>query len=257
MPKTVTIIENNPVATANRLRDAVHIVTQKKGGVGKSTVARILAEYLKQVHGQCHCFDTDPSQPTFQRVGGLNVKRVQLLTNDEIDPMLINPMLETIIGENGPFVIDTGSSSYHSLWSYIMGAELFELLGAKDRPVVIHVPLAPKPDLEDTLIGFDEIAQHSPARSVVVWLNQRETPIEIPGGQDFTDLEVAVRNADKLLALIVASRQKHRWNRQYVGEMIEKRQTFQEAIEGQSTITRSYLQRVREEIFTQLQEAGL
>lgn len=256
MPKTTATLENNPEATSNRLKDAVHIVSQKKGGVGKSTVARVLAEYLQEQHGRCRCFDCDPSQPTFQRVQALGVERVPLLRNDEIDPLMINPMLETIISDNGPFVIDTGSSSYHALWSYIVGAGLFDLLAANDRPVVIHVPLAAAPDLEDTLTGFDEISQHCPPKSVVVWINEREAPIEIEGA-NFFRLAVAERNADKLLAVVVNSLQRQRWNRACIGQMLQNRQTFSESLQGSSTITRSYLMRVRAEIFDQLKEAGL
>jgi hypothetical protein len=256
MPKTTVVIESSPGATSNRLKDGVHIVTAPKGGIGKSTVARWLAEYLQEEHGRCKCFDTDPSQPTFHRVQALGVERVLLLRNDEIDPMLINPMLEQIISDNGPFVVDTGSSNYHALWSYIVGAGLFDLLAANDRPVVVHVPLAPKPHLEDTLTGFDQIAHHCPPRSVVVWLNERETPIEFEGAS-FLDLDVAVRHADKLLAVVFNSRQKQRWNRLYVGEMLEQRKTFAEAIQGSTLITRSYLQNVRNEIFGQLKGAGL
>ena len=254
MPKTAVAFSSEP--KPRDLRNAVHLVTQKKGGVGKSAVAQMTAEFLGQSHGRAVCYDTDPSQPTFARVGRLNVRTVPILKNDEIDPMLINPMLNEIMGQDGPFVVDTGSSSYHALWNYIVGAGLFDLLGENDRPIVVHVPLAPQPDLEDTLSGFDEIAKHCPDRSIVVWLNEREHPIEVAGA-DFLDLKVAERNETKILSVILNKKQRHRWNRQYVGDMLKSHSTFEQALETSDTITRSYLSQVRREIFEQLEGAGL
>ena len=247
MPKTTKSID---------FKNAVHLVSQKKGGVGKSTVARFTADYLKGKYGSGQCFDTDPSQQTFARVGALKVNRVNILQGDDIEPMLINPMLNAIIEGEGPFVIDTGSSSFHALWSYIAGADLFSLLASNKRPVVVHVPLAPVPDLEDTLAGFDDIAQHVPDESLVVWMNEREAPIA-QDGKDFLDFDVAERNKGKMLAVIVNKKQRHRWNRQYVGDMLKSHSTFEQALETGDTITRSYLSQVRREIFEQLEAAGI
>jgi hypothetical protein len=248
-PDTAATNSHSRVLFAN----AVHWVSQKKGGVGKSSIAMWLAEYLRDRCGSVRCYDTDPSQHTFARVQDLEVNAVKILSNDEVDPFLINPMLNEIIDEQGPFVVDTGSSSFHALWSYIQGAELFDLLLAHERPVIIHVPLAPKPELEDTLIGFDEICQLCPDHSVVVWINERENPVEIEGAS-FFDLKVMERNRSKVLAVITNHKQRRRWNRQVVGQMLLNHQTFAQAIASADTITRSYLQQVRNELFTQLDE---
>lgn len=256
MPKAAAVAEERRIDTAPDLGNSVHLVTQKKGGIGKSTVARILAEYLLDKHGRVKCFDTDPSQPTFGRIKGLNVEHINILNGDDVDPMLINPTLNEIIESDGPFVIDTGSSSYHALWSYIRGAGLFDVLAENGRPIVVHVPLAAAPDFEDTLQGFDEIAQNVPDKSIVVWLNERENAIERLGVR-FLDLEEVERNSHKLLAVVVAKSQRYRWNRQYVAQMLKDGQTFREALEGRDTITRNYLLRVRKELFDELGGAGL
>ena len=51
----------------------VHFIAQGKGGVGKSTIASFLGDYLKaKASGeQLHCFDTDPVNPSFSRFSAL------------------------------------------------------------------------------------------------------------------------------------------------------------------------------------------
>lgn len=252
--KTVTAEVTMP--KAQPLRDAVHIISQKKGGVGKSAIAQILAEYLFDKYKRVRCFDTDPSQPTFARVEGLKVERVHILKGDDIDPMLIEPVLEGIIADNGPFVLDTGSSSYHSLWSYIAGAQLFEVLGVNERPVIVHVPIAARPDFDDTLAGFEEIAERSPDNSVVIWLNERDQPIGL-NGEEVTALETVQRQASKVRAVVIGTLQRRRWNRDAIGDMLSNHLTFRQAIEGHAVFKRSYLHNVRAELFKQLEEAEL
>ena len=45
----------------------VHLISQGKGGVGKSLVASFLAQNLTDTNPDTpiHCFDTDPVNPTF------------------------------------------------------------------------------------------------------------------------------------------------------------------------------------------------
>ena len=74
------------------------------------------------------CYDTDPSNQTLTRLAALNVRTVNIIKRDEIDAGLFDPMIATIVEETGPFVVDTGSSSFHALWSYVVVTELFDYL---------------------------------------------------------------------------------------------------------------------------------
>ena len=58
----------------------IHFVLQGKGGVGKSFVAALLAQYLKSTGNEVHCYDTDPVNQTFSRYKKLKVEIVKILT---------------------------------------------------------------------------------------------------------------------------------------------------------------------------------
>ena len=256
MPKTAATEEIQDPAARNIFQDAVHLFTQKKGGVGKSTLAGWVAEYLKSKHGNVVCYDTDPSNQTLARFSAMNVRIVNIIKRDEIDAGLFDPMIATIAEERGPFVVDTGSSNFHVLWSYIVATDLFDFLHDHDRPVVVHIPLAPKPDLEDTLAGFDDICRHCPPRSVIAWMNERQSPIELDG-VNFLDLEVAQKNREKLLGVVVNLKQHYRLHREQVERMLIRHWTFEEAIYELDIRAKCYLFQVRKEIFEQLEQIGL
>ena len=52
----------------------VHFVVQSKGGVGKSFVAMLLAQYLQdRSDDKLYCFDTDPDNQTFAGYQALKI----------------------------------------------------------------------------------------------------------------------------------------------------------------------------------------
>ena len=57
---------------------AIHLTLQGKGGVGKSLVAAVLAQYLKSAGRDVRCIDTDPVNRTFAQYAALNADRLQL-----------------------------------------------------------------------------------------------------------------------------------------------------------------------------------
>lgn len=56
---------------------AVHFILQGKGGVGKSFIATLLAQYLSQ-HNEIVGFDTDPVNASFEQYKSLSVQTVPI-----------------------------------------------------------------------------------------------------------------------------------------------------------------------------------
>lgn len=63
-----------------------HFIMQGKGGVGKSLVAAILYQYLAKQGCQVFGCDTDPVNSSLARHKSLNVKVIDLMEGDDIDP---------------------------------------------------------------------------------------------------------------------------------------------------------------------------
>ena len=77
---------------------AIHLVLQGKGGVGKSLVAALLAQYLAQDKAAALlCADTDPVNDTFARYGAFGAQRVKILNADKnIDARAFDGLIETV-----------------------------------------------------------------------------------------------------------------------------------------------------------------
>ena len=65
---------------------AIHMSLQGKGGVGKSLIASILAQYLQSRNQRIECIDTDPVNRTFSQYKAVNASRLELLRNGNVDP---------------------------------------------------------------------------------------------------------------------------------------------------------------------------
>ena len=64
----------------------IHMILQGKGGVGKSFISSTLAQHKVAKGGNPLCIDTDPVNATFYGFKKLNVKQINVMNNDEIDP---------------------------------------------------------------------------------------------------------------------------------------------------------------------------
>jgi cellulose biosynthesis protein BcsQ len=57
----------------------VHFILNSKGGVGKSFIAFLLAQYYRQRQAPVVCFDADATTSTFSSFAALDVTRIELM----------------------------------------------------------------------------------------------------------------------------------------------------------------------------------
>ncbi len=62
-----------------------HLTLQGKGGVGKSSVASILAQYCRHHGREIHCIESDPVNQTFSQYAELGAEHLALMREGRID----------------------------------------------------------------------------------------------------------------------------------------------------------------------------
>jgi hypothetical protein len=153
---------------------SVHFVLQAKGGVGKSTVSVLLAEYVRSRRIPLRCYDTDPSNATLYEFGSLDAEYVRSLRGFRVGESLFDPMMSAILeSHDTAIIVDVGTSNYLPMMSYLRDADFFRLLVAASRPVYVHVPVVAGADHAVTIQGLKSIAEFVGDKGVriVVWEN--------------------------------------------------------------------------------------
>src|SRR5438105_1525259 len=113
---------------------AIHFSLQGKGGVGKSLVATLLAQYFGAKSESVRCIDADPVNHTFAQYKKLNVQKVKLLRDGGvIDPRGFDGLVETLLKESGLFVVDSGAATFLPLWNYILEHNIVQVLNDAGR----------------------------------------------------------------------------------------------------------------------------
>ena len=90
----------------------IHMILQGKGGVGKSFISSTLAQHKFAKGGNPLCIDTDPVNATFYGFKKLNVKQINVMNNDEIDPRKFDDLIELIAKADNDVIIDNGASTF-------------------------------------------------------------------------------------------------------------------------------------------------
>jgi adenylylsulfate kinase-like enzyme len=232
----------------------VHIVLQGKGGVGKSFVSSLLAQYFMQRDKPVHCFDTDPINATLAQYPALKAQRVNVLRSGAVDEKEFDTIVDYVCSNVGVFVVDTGATTFVPLWNYVLENELLGLLSKHGRQVYIHSVVAGGQALHDTLNGFGKVAQTTAERNVIVWLNEYFGEVD-----GFTELAVTEQNIEKLLgSVMIRERNPHTYGDD-ISQMLKKRLSFDEAVRSEefSLVSKQRLTIFRRDIFEQIDRLGL
>ena len=182
----------------------VHFVVQSKGGVGKSFVAKLLAQYLKdRSDDKLNCFDTDPDTPTFSKYQALKPKYVNIKADDRpvINIKKFDGLLDELIDDKGIAVIDTGISTFDPLMTYIAEANVDAMLVSENVRMVMHVPLTGGQAKNECIKGLARVLQSIDAQ-VVVWLNEHLHGAIQEQGKPFESFGVYQENLAKIAGVV-------------------------------------------------------
>ena len=239
-------------------RTSIHIALQGKGGVGKSLISAILSQYLSS-KGQDVCgIDVDPVNQTFSEYQGLRVECLNLLREGSIDQREFDLLMERFLKEVGTFVVDTGASTFIPLWHYIQENHALDHLRKKGKRVFIHSVITGGQSLNDTLSGFEALAETMREKNIVVWLNEYFGPV-LQDGVGFADMPVCKKHANKLHGSVAIVRRTADTFGRDMEEMISRKLTFAEAVKAAdfTIMAKQRLLVVQRDLFEQLDRIGL
>ena len=235
----------------------IHMILQGKGGVGKSMIASMLAQY-KATHGQKPlCIDTDPVNATFKGYKALNVRHLTIMDNDEINTRNFDALVELIAPTQSDVIIDNGASSFVPLSHYIISNQVPALLQDMGHEFIIHTIISGGQALPDTTSGFAQLANQFPIECLfVVWLNPYWGPIEHEG-KGFEQMKAYTDNKSRISALIQIPALKEETYGRGFADMLQARLTFDEALamESLTIMTRQRLKIIQTQLFTKLNNA--
>lgn len=237
---------------------AIHLSLQGKGGVGKSLIASLLAQYFRSRCEAVQCIDTDPVNHTLAQYKQLNVQKIKLLRDGGIDQRGFDALMETLLKGSGIFVVDSGASTFIPLWHYILEHNVITVLNEAGRRLYIHNVITGGQAQEETLKGFRQIAESTTAQNLVVWINEYFGRVESEG-KGFLEMVVSKQSVGKVLGSVVIPRRTPDTFGRDIEEMITRKQTFDEAIESGQTfiMTKQRLKIVQRELFEQLDKLPL
>lgn len=158
----------------NTKKQAVHIVLQGKGGIGKSFIANMLMQYIADSGDSVIGLDTDPSNPTLSSYVGLGAARVDIMDGNRIDIKRFDEVMKLIHEKDEDVVLDIGSSCFVPFTQYVTDQDIFtvmeEMLGVK---VYLHVIVVGGESKDQTLKGLIDIIESGvPNESIVIWENE-------------------------------------------------------------------------------------
>jgi len=237
----------------------IHMVLQGKGGVGKSMIASILAQYKISKGQKPLCIDTDPVNATFEDYKALNVRRLKIMDGDEINTRNFDTLVEMIASTKNDVIIDNGASSFVPLSHYLISNQVPALLQDMGHELVVHTVITGGQALTDTVNGFTQLTAQFPAEALfVVWLNPYWGAIEHEG-KGFEQMKAYTSNKARVSAIIPIPNLKEETYGRDLSEMLQARLTFDEALamESLTIMSRQRLKIVRTQIFGHMDNAAV
>jgi len=237
-----------------------HFVLQGKGGVGKSFVAYLVAQYIRDQGKLAGCFDIDQENATFAQYEALGVKKVKVMDDSRIiDQRQFDHLLAEIIDKaaEGDFIVDSGANTFSPLLAYLIENNILDLLDASEVQAVVHTVVGGGDLFDDTKNALDSIVKSlPPSVKLVIWENEHFGPLLEPSGKAF---EPKWKDGPSLAGRVSLQKRNHQTFGVDVRNLLKNRQTFDQAL-GSAEIPileRQRVKIVRDDVYRQLDQVSL
>ena len=238
----------------------IHMVLQGKGGVGKSFVAALMAQFLQDRGDDPICIDTDPVNATFAGYSAFGVHAIELVDGRDINPRRFDLLVEQIVGaefKTDHAIIDNGASSFLPLADYMLSYDVPGLLAEMGHELCLHSVITGGQGQDDTLEGLLELLENF-AVPVVVWLNPFCGRIE-RDGKRFTDMKVYQDHKRRMAALVEIPEFNAKTTGHDLSELLKTKRPFRDAVGDPAVLlmTRQRLKMAQRELYSRLEAAGV
>jgi len=236
----------------------IHMILQGKGGVGKSFISSTLAQHKIAKGKNPLCIDTDPVNATFYGFKQLNVKQINVMNQDEIDPRKFDDLIELIAKTENDVIIDNGASTFVPMSHYLISNQIPTLLLDMGHELVVHTVITGSQALLDTLNGFVQLIKQFPKEALfVVWLNPYWGEITMHGKQ-FEEMKAYLDHKHRVSAIIRIPHYKPETFGKDLREILQAKSTFDEALKNNTlpVMVRQRLTIIRRQLFTNIESVA-
>ena len=241
----------------------IHMTMQGKGGVGKTFVASLIAQFLTDKAQEkalpLRLIDTDPVNCTFTQYRAWPVEQLKIQEDGStrINERHFDALMETLLTVDADFVIDNGAASFVPLSNYLLENDAIRMLTDAGRRVCVHAVVTGGQGLEDTVNGFVQLAKQLPEEvELFAWLNPYFGKIEHQG-KAFHAMAAYKTYKDRIRAVIEIPAQSSDTFGADMRDMLEQKLTFNEAVASDqfSIMSRQRLSMVRKVVYERLANA--
>lgn len=232
----------------------VHIVLQGKGGVGKSLVSSLLAQYHQEQDQPLRCIDTDPVNPTLLGYQAFDVLHIKLMDGSQLDERRFDPMMEELLNKDNHYVVDSGAASFIPITNYLIENNALGLINQSGKQVIVHSVVTGGQALLDTLNGLVQLVDQLPENTpIIVWLNEyfgKVTWKEKP----FEEMKAYLKCKHRIKSIVYIARQSENTFGKDVAQMLNSKLTFAEVERHPdfSLMAKQRLVMVKRAIFNQI-----
>lgn len=240
------------------MHNTIHFILQGKGGCGKSFIAAMLAQFFQSKDADLKAFDTDQENTTFAQYQALGAQHVSVMNASRtIDAKRFDLLMESLVTQEGTFVIDNGANTFSPLLAYMVENDAVDFLREHGKTIYIHTVISGGDTLTDTANGFNSIAQGVNA-PIVLWLNEHFGEMTAVDGTQVTDTKVFKDNKERLHAVLTLEARNHQTYGEDIRKMNAMRVTVDE-VRGSpqfSLMEKQRVHNVAKDIFAQLEQVA-
>ncbi len=239
----------------------INLILQGKGGVGKSFVASVMAQYLLHNGTVPACFDTDPVNASFAEYEAFEAKMLDIMDEEMIDPVRFDSLIEPVLDlpADAQVVVDNGASTFLPLVAYLNQNGVVPFLKENGHTVRLHSVVTGGPAKRDTLSGLNTLLKNFAGVPLVIWLNPFFGPIVRTEGKSFEDFPIYRDNIQNFESVIRLPDKSKSMFGNDLERLLSARMTFEEARNSSKfgVMQRQRLRMMWAEIKAELDKANL